>query len=159
MSIEESNQPGASQSAPTGSTTSGTARRAILVGAGLGAVGVVAAACSSNATSRTTPGGGSNASGAVLANVAEIPVGGAKLAQGGGTTWLLAQPEAGKVVCHSGICTHAGCPLTEISGSEGICRCHGSTFDANSGEVLRGPAAQPLAEQQIEVVKGSVRLG
>ena len=43
-------------------------------------------------------------------------------------------------------CTHAGCSLAdgELDGTKVTCPCHGSEFDARSGAVLRGPAAQPV---------------
>jgi Rieske Fe-S protein len=42
----------------------------------------------------------------------------------------------------SAICTHRGCTVEE-KGSRFECPCHGSTF-SRAGDVLRGPADQPL---------------
>jgi Rieske Fe-S protein len=44
-------------------------------------------------------------------------------------------------------CTHAGCDMGQhgsVSAQGVICGCHGSEFDPN-GDVVRGPATQPLA--------------
>ncbi len=45
----------------------------------------------------------------------------------------------------SGLCPHLACPLrADLGGEPGFaCFCHGSRFDA-AGEVLRGPATQPM---------------
>ena len=45
----------------------------------------------------------------------------------------------------SGLCPHLACPLrADMGGEPGFaCFCHGSRFDA-AGEVLRGPATQPM---------------
>lgn len=131
------------------------ARRTVLAAGVAGAAGVALAACSS--------GGGSSAPtgtpGVVVTTTAEVPVGGAKLAKADGTTWLVAQPTAGEFVCHSGICTHQGCPLTQVINDEGVCNCHGSRFDANTGAVLRGPATVALPKQTITVSGTEIKLG
>jgi Rieske Fe-S protein len=41
-------------------------------------------------------------------------------------------------------CTHAGCLTTITAGQRFDCPCHGSRF-SNDGQVLRGPALDPLA--------------
>lgn len=46
-------------------------------------------------------------------------------------------------------CTHADCPFSAdgevFDGTVLACNCHGSEFDLRTGEVLLGPAEQPLA--------------
>ena len=44
----------------------------------------------------------------------------------------------------SSVCTHLGCNVRHITGEGFACPCHGSLYDAN-GQVVRGPAPQPLA--------------
>lgn len=42
------------------------------------------------------------------------------------------------------VCTHVGCTVSNFSGGQLICPCHGSAFDLN-GNVLVGPAVGALA--------------
>jgi len=51
-------------------------------------------------------------------------------------------------------CTHAGCRIG--MGSENMlqCNCHGSQFDAKTGQPLKGPAIKPL--QEIECLQGEI---
>jgi nitrite reductase/ring-hydroxylating ferredoxin subunit len=51
-------------------------------------------------------------------------------------------------------CTHAGCPLSEEADLEDgviVCNCHGSEFDLRTGEVLRGPADEPVRTYPVRV--------
>jgi nitrite reductase/ring-hydroxylating ferredoxin subunit len=52
-------------------------------------------------------------------------------------------------------CTHAACAFTtngEVAdGTVLICNCHGSEFDLRTGEVLEGPAQQPLEVTSVRV--------
>jgi nitrite reductase/ring-hydroxylating ferredoxin subunit len=42
------------------------------------------------------------------------------------------------------VCTHSGCLVNNVASGRINCVCHGSAFDANGGQVLRGPATRPL---------------
>jgi 3-phenylpropionate/trans-cinnamate dioxygenase ferredoxin component len=44
------------------------------------------------------------------------------------------------------ICTHMQCTLSEgeLEGTRIECPCHGSAFDVTSGQVLNGPATEPV---------------
>lgn len=44
------------------------------------------------------------------------------------------------------VCTHQQCSLAEgdLDGTAVECPCHGSRFDVTSGEVLDGPAMEPV---------------
>jgi len=47
----------------------------------------------------------------------------------------------------SDICTHRECNLSlggEIDGTAITCECHGSTFDMSTGDVVEGPATEPI---------------
>ena len=48
-------------------------------------------------------------------------------------------------------CTHVGCPLEKgtVAGSTVTCPCHGSQFDIATGQVVRGPAARPVAHYAV----------
>lgn len=50
-------------------------------------------------------------------------------------------------------CTHQGCSLAdgELEGTTVTCPCHGSQFDVRSGEVLEGPAEEPVTSWAVEV--------
>ena len=50
-------------------------------------------------------------------------------------------------------CTHMGCSLAEgdLEETTVICPCHGSEFDVRSGEVLQGPAREPIATYETRV--------
>lgn len=58
-------------------------------------------------------------------------------------------------------CPHAGAPIGEgdLVG-EGVIECpgHGSTFNVVTGEVLSGPAEDPLETYEVEVADGWIRV-
>jgi len=51
-----------------------------------------------------------------------------------------------------------GCSLATgtLDGTIVTCRCHGSQFDVTSGDVLRGPAEDPVRSRQVEVQAGDL---
>jgi Rieske Fe-S protein len=130
-----------------------TRRTVLLTGAGgIGAVALAACAAGGAAggpkpsTKRDEP----------VAKLADVGVGtaiGATLADGAPV--IVSRPAAGRVVCLSAICTHAGCTVAP-SGTTLNCPCHGSQFDALTGKVLRGPATQPLPRIDVTVRNGEV---
>jgi len=147
------------------------ARRTILTLGATGAFGgvLVLAGCAPSSPPATTPadpessapevtneppaettGPDEPATGADIAALADVPVGGSLAATLDGERVLLAQPTAGAVVCFSGICTHQGCPVN-ADGAEFACPCHGSRFDAATGEVINGPAIDPLSPIEVTV--------
>lgn len=121
----------------------------------VGAGALLLTACTAGASgdggadSGGSGGSGSGGSGAssspVTVPLASIPVGGAVSAKLGSTPIVVSQPTAGKVVAFSAVCTHQGCTVAP-QGSEFDCPCHGSRFDAATGDVLGGPAPTPLAK-------------
>lgn len=56
----------------------------------------------------------------------------------------------GKLAVFSSTCPHLGCRINRSEGSEIVCPCHGSRFNAQ-GEVLRGPAKRGLQPLQFEL--------
>lgn len=52
------------------------------------------------------------------------------------------------LLAFSDICTHRQCNLSlggEIEGTTIECECHGSVFDMATGDVIEGPATEPIA--------------
>jgi Rieske Fe-S protein len=93
----------------------------------------------------------SGTSGTVVGAETDFPVG----------TWTLVQQfivaqDANGFFAYSAICTHQGC-LVNSPDSTGtaLCICHGSEFDGN-GNVIAGPAFQPLAHFAVNICGGSV---
>ena len=50
-------------------------------------------------------------------------------------------------------CTHRACSLAKgrLDGTTVTCPCHGSQFDVTTGEVLRGPAQQPVRSRLVQI--------
>ncbi|MDQ1679804.1 MAG: hypothetical protein QOI42_663 [Frankiaceae bacterium] len=152
-------------------------RRAVLAGTGAAVGACCLAACGGNAATAGTapaatdassgagnPGAsgsgasssGASGSGATLGTVplTDVPVGGAKLEMLGGRAVILTQQVAGQPAVFLNRCTHAGCQLA-VSGTQLVCPCHGSTFDF-SGQVVNGPATDPLQEGSLRVDSGQI---
>lgn len=79
---------------------------------------------------------------AALAKVADIPAGGGVILKE--QSVVLTKDATGKVCAFSAICTHQGCAVTDVGDGTINCRCHGSKFDATTGERVAGPAKDPL---------------
>ena len=67
----------------------------------------------------------------------------------------------GDLLAFSDICTHRGCNLSaggEIEGTTIQCECHGSMFDMRTGEVVEGPAEDPLETFAVREENGEIQL-
>jgi Rieske Fe-S protein len=115
-----------------------------------GSGGEADAPATTQASSPPSGGGGSAAAGGEIASLSEVPVGGSVGLEIDGEPALLAQPSAGEVVAFSAICTHQQC-VVAAAGDRFECPCHGSMFDAATGEVLQGPALDPLPPIEVRV--------
>lgn len=138
--------------------------RRTLLAAGAATAGVVVVAgCGSGSSSAesTTPTLGAGSTGgtggtAPLIAVADVPVGGAASAtESDGSPVIVSQPKAGEIVAFSAVCTHRGCTVAP-DGAQLHCPCHGSVYDAFTGEVISGPAPSPLPKVSVDVKKGEV---
>lgn len=128
-------------------------RRTVLTLGSTGAVGgaLALAGCAADASSGTPPGGpDAPAVGGDIAALADVPVGGSIATTINGQPAVIAQPTAGQVVAFSAICTHQGC-IVAAAGKEYDCPCHGSVFDAATGDVLHGPARTALTSIPVAV--------
>ncbi|MFI5632048.1 Rieske (2Fe-2S) protein [Streptomyces sp. NPDC051664] len=148
-------------------------RRTVVAGVGAAGVAAVLTACGSSNDS-----GGSDAAkpskgsggldtaepakgatgdgGNVLAKTADIPEGGGKIFADQGV--VVTQPKAGEFKAFSSKCTHRGCAVTSVSDGTINCPCHGSKFDAATGDVSGGPATEPLPAATITVKGDSIML-
>jgi cytochrome b6-f complex iron-sulfur subunit len=152
-----------------------TTRRTVLI-AGAGGAGLaVLAACASGGDSQASgdtgtkplPAGGDPASGGsastaqaagsdALATLSDITVGKCIAVNlPGGQPAIVARPTADTARCFSAICTHQGCTVAP-AGAQLNCPCHGSQYNALTGQVLQGPAPKPLPEIPVKVENGKV---
>ncbi|MEU4495182.1 Rieske (2Fe-2S) protein [Streptomyces sp. NPDC023998] len=133
------------------------ARRTVLKGAALaGAAGLGVAACSTDSklghAQNPTP-----TAPVELGAADAVPVGGAKLYRE--QRLVVSCPAEGQYKAFSAQCTHAGCVLDKLEGTEGNCPCHGSRFDVTTGKAVRGPATVPLPEVPITAEGGNLVAG
>jgi thiosulfate dehydrogenase [quinone] large subunit len=100
---------------------------------------------------------GSTPSGTKIGLASAVPVGGAAsfTDPSNGEPAYVVQPSSGDFVAYSAICTHEGCTVAFFKGSplEFRCPCHGSIFNAVTGDVIQGPAT--VALPSIKVAKSS----
>jgi Rieske Fe-S protein len=144
---------------PAGLTRASSSRRRLFKTAGLvalvGAGGSTLAACSSggsatpatsaapsSAPAPSSPASSGSAAGGSTVTTAEVPVGGGFIMPN--ADFVVTQPTKGSYKAFSKICTHQGCPVSQIADKEIICRCHGSHFSIADGSVVSGPAQSPL---------------
>ena len=142
-------------------------RQKILLGAGLGLVTAVLAACSTYGKkpepageSSTTPaapsasGGTAAPAAKAIAKTSDVPVGsGVSVGD-----VVVTQPSAGVFKGLSAKCTHKGCTVDKVADGTIDCPCHGSKFNLD-GTVANGPAQEPLAVENITVQGDSIMLG
>jgi thiosulfate dehydrogenase (quinone) large subunit len=92
--------------------------------------------------------GSSTPSGTKIGLASSVPVGGAAsfTDPSSGQPAYVVQPKSGEFVAFSRICTHEGCTVNFFKGSplEFRCPCHGSIYNATTGQVIQGPAVLPL---------------
>lgn len=104
-------------------------------------------AAASSAVSAASSAAASAAGGAIQA--ASIPVGGGKVFED--LKVVVTQPTAGEFKAFSATCPHQGCSVGSVADNVITCPCHGSTFDAATGEVTQGPATKGLDAKQVTV--------
>jgi Rieske Fe-S protein len=145
-------------------------RQKVLLGAGLGLVTAVVAACTTYgkkpeaagepgttttaAPAPSAPGGPAAPAANVIAKTADVPVGSGVIVD----KVVVTQPTAGVFKGFSATCTHKGCTVDKIADGTIDCPCHGSKFNLD-GSVANGPAQKPLEVQAITVEGDSIVLG
>ena len=147
-------------------------RRSVLNGALVVAAGAVVGYLVTRASSAVDPAaaagangygpaGGSGGSGggerriAPLAEVADLPDGGGLVL---GDQHVVLVRDGDQVHGLSATCTHQGCTVSGVADGRITCPCHGSVFDAATGDVITGPASSPLPAVPVEVRDGAVYL-
>lgn len=90
-----------------------------------------------------------------LSSVNDIPLGEGAVVRAGLKPIAVYRGEDGRLVACSATCTHLGCTVRwNKLESSWDCPCHGSRFSP-TGEVLHGPAPDPLAPVDVEKVWSS----
>jgi Rieske Fe-S protein len=145
-------------------------RRTLFIGAGVGLIGAIVAACSatksppaasSQSVARATGDPAAPATTTlsapaapkVIANTAQVPLGSGVIVG----DVVLTQPVKGSFKGLSAICTHQGCTVNKVADGTIDCPCHGSKFNLD-GSVANGPAKQPLPAKSISVQGDSIIL-
>ena len=111
-----------------------------------------AAGCGGSPTSPSNTGQPlASVSAAVSGRTVTVPTAGNSLATVGGMAiiqtslgnFLVTRTGATSASVLTATCTHEGCTVSNVSGSQFVCPCHGSTY-STSGSVVQGPANRPL---------------
>jgi Rieske Fe-S protein len=102
-------------------------------------------------------GGGGGQSADVLTTTSDVPNGGGVILDDAGI--VITQPDAGDFKGFTNICTHMGCPVSNVSGGTINCLCHGSQYSIEDGSVVTGPATSPLAAKPITVKGKNILAG
>jgi Rieske Fe-S protein len=141
-------------------------RQKVLLGAGLGLVTAVVAACStygkkpeaagesSATTAAPSASGGPAPAAKAIAKTSDVPVGSGVIVG----EVVVTQPSAGVFKGFSAKCTHKGCTVDKVADGTIDCPCHGSKFNLD-GTVAKGPAQEPLATENVTVQGDSIVLG
>ena len=87
-----------------------------------------------------------------VATVGELSDGDMKAVEVGDRT-IVVLSVAGDLFAIDDECTHEGCSLSDgdLDGDELSCLCHGSVFNVRTGEVLQGPAEEPVPTYPLHV--------
>jgi Rieske Fe-S protein len=137
-------------------------RRSAMTAAGAVVAGGIigyAVARNSNAAEARKPTTAANAYGnapsvgKALASVADLSDGGGVVVD---HPAVVITRTGSEVHAFSAVCTHQGCLVNKVSDGKIFCPCHGSVFDARTGNVLGGPAPSPLPGVAVTVRGGEV---
>jgi Rieske Fe-S protein len=145
--------------------TAALTRRSALRGAAVVAVGAVVGfvlARRSDAADETVTASGANGYGPApdtgeqqLAAVGDVPDGGGLVLA---DQHVVLTRVGGELHAFSATCTHQGCTVSGVSDGRIVCPCHGSVFDAATGDVVTGPATTPLPPVDVQVSGGEIVL-
>lgn len=127
---------------------------------GGGGGGDTATSSGGGETTSAEPSGGATSAqgsgGEVIAQTSAVPQNSAQNFTNEGQPAVLVHLQSGDFVAYSAVCTHQQCTVTYQDGQL-ACPCHGSLFDpSNGGQVVQGPAEEPLPEIPVQVQNGEV---
>lgn len=145
---------------PVGTDRRGVLKGAAVIGVAGAVVGLAACGGDDDATSPSgspSGAGGGKPSGSIV-ETSEVPVGGGRVVNAGGTKVVVTQPQDGTFKAFSAVCTHQGCTVGSVEGGTINCPCHGSKFAVADGTPTAGPAKKPLPEKAVAVEGSSVVL-
>ena len=139
-------------------------RRGVVRGALVGLAGLVAgylAARDSSAADAARGTGAANAygpaarsGGRMLVSLDQVPTGGGVVLED--ARIVVTRSATDDVRAFTAVCTHQGCTVATVVDVIIQCPCHGSQYDAGTGQVRRGPATRPLAPVAVVVRSGKV---
>lgn len=140
----------------------GVSRRVMLRGATLGGLSLpLLAACGggddatgsessgSAESSSSAPSGSAAAPAGLTVATSDVPVGGGAIFPD--EKVVVTQPTKGDFKAFSATCTHKGCPVSEVTDAQIVCKCHGSHFSITDGKPVQGPATEPLGAKKVAV--------
>jgi Rieske Fe-S protein len=146
---------------------SSVSRRGVIAGGvvavGAGIVGFFVANDSSYAkakraaTAANSSGYGGTTQPKQLTTVSKVPSGGGVILTKQDV--VVTRDSSGSVHAFSATCTHQGCQVTSVNNGKIFCPCHGSVFDANTGQVVNGPATRPLPPVTVTVQGDAIFAG
>ena len=112
----------------------------------------------SSAATQATTAGAIPAGASAIGKTADLPVGGSlAFSDASGNPGFALQPKAGTYLAYSAVCTHEGCTVGYDQGvNQFACPCHGARFDGASGDVVRGPARDPLQKYTVAESGGTL---
>jgi len=95
-----------------------------------------------------------------VSKVTDVPEGELRGYKVGGEDVAVANVE-GELHAFNDICTHQHCLLSEgdLDGTKVECPCHGSQFDVTTGDVMNGPATEPVDTYEVAVEGDDLRIG
>jgi nitrite reductase/ring-hydroxylating ferredoxin subunit len=146
-----------SANAPANVPARGLGRRQLLVVGGAAVVaGGALTACGDGRPARSAV--PAPTAGTTLVAASDVPVGGGVILAD--AQMVVTQPTAGEFKGFSFVCTHQGCPVTQVTDGVIICPCHGSRVSVATGAPEPGsPAKQPLAARPVTEKGGEVVAG